>query len=117
MYQQIVEGIRSAIAKGVLAGGDRLPSVRELAAGLMINHNTIAHAYQELEREGVIEVLRGRGTFIAQTPVVVNGDARREEMRASIRGLIIEAHHLQMSDDALRAMFEEGLQRWRAERE
>ncbi|MDA8119065.1 MAG: GntR family transcriptional regulator [Gammaproteobacteria bacterium] len=113
----MVEGIRSAVAKGALASGDRLPSVRELAAGLMINHNTIAHAYQELEREGVIEVLRGRGTFIAQTPVVINADARKKEMRATIRRLIIEAHHLQMSDDALRTIFEQELQRWRAERE
>ena len=56
---------KGAIAAGWLKPGDRLPSVRELAVSLAINHNTVAKAYQELERERVIEVVRGRGTFVA----------------------------------------------------
>jgi len=117
MYQQIVDGVRMAIAKGTLLSGDRLPSVREFAVTRMINHNTIARAYQELERAGVIEVLRGRGTFVAQVPPVVGGGERRAEMRAQIVKLIVEAHHLQMSEEELRNLIEEELCRFQAERE
>ncbi|CEO88169.1 GntR family transcriptional regulator [Syntrophaceticus schinkii] len=65
IYQQLVEGVKQAVARGILIQGEKLPSVRELAARITINPNTIAKAYQELEREGVIETLRGRGTFVA----------------------------------------------------
>lgn len=104
MYQQLVEGVRLAVARGDLRAGDRLPSVRELASAMVINHNTIARAYQELEREGLIEVLRGRGTFISQTPEVARPEERREEMRESLRKLVLDAYHLRMSQEELESM-------------
>ncbi|MCY0900790.1 MAG: GntR family transcriptional regulator [Firmicutes bacterium] len=104
MYQQLVEGVRLAVARGDLRAGDRLPSVRELASAMVINHNTIARAYQELEREGLIEVLRGRGTFISQTPAVARPEERREEMRESLRKLVLDAYHLRMSQEELESM-------------
>lgn len=107
IYQQLVDGVRLAVARGDLSAGDRLPSVRELATTMVINHNTIARAYQELEREGLIEVLRGRGTFISQTPEVARPDERREEMREALRKLVLDAYHLNMSREQLTSMLRE----------
>lgn len=117
MYLQIMEGVRLAVAKGTLKRGDRLPSVRELAVSMMINHNTIARAYQELERAGVIEVLRGRGTFIALAPPVADSAERKEAMREMIVKWLVDAHHMQMSEAELRALIDEEFARWKDERE
>jgi len=117
MYQQVIEGIKTGVAKGIVKAGDRLPSVRELATELTINHNTIAKAYQELEREHVIEVVRGRGTFIALHPSVPNANERKAEMQAVMRKLLVDAHHLQLSEDDVRAMFEEVMAQWLTSKE
>ena len=64
IYTQIVENFRTQIAAGILQPGDKLPSVRELAAQLSINPNTIQRAYRELEQQGVIQTLPGKGCFV-----------------------------------------------------
>lgn len=117
MYQQIVEGIKGSVAKGLLKAGDKLPSVRELSVELTINHNTVAKAYQELEREKVIEVVRGRGTFIADTVLPPNREARTADLRDAVERLLIEAHHLQMDEDALLALIHQVIDAWRSQRE
>ena len=99
MYQQVIDGIKSAVAKGLLQPGDKLPSVRDLALDLTLNHNTVAKAYTELERNHVIEVIRGRGTFIATNPSVPNAATRIEQLREAITRCVIEAHHLQLRDE------------------
>ena len=63
-YRQIIEMIKFGIARGDLAPGDRLPTVRQLAVDLSINPNTVIRAYRELEIEGVLETHQGSGTFI-----------------------------------------------------
>lgn len=68
IYLQIVSGFREQIVSGVLQSGDRLPSVRELAAELTINPNTIQRAYRELEMEGWIASVPGKGSFISGVP-------------------------------------------------
>ena len=64
IYRQIVDSYRDRIAAGILQPGDKLPSVRELATQLSINPNTIQRAYRELELEGVIQTLPGKGCFV-----------------------------------------------------
>ena len=64
IYTQIMDNIHGQVAAGVLQPGDKLPSVRELAAQLSINPNTIQRAYRELEQQGVIETLPGKGCFV-----------------------------------------------------
>ncbi|MCL6445909.1 MAG: GntR family transcriptional regulator [Alicyclobacillus sp.] len=64
LYEQILRQMRQAIAKGEMAPGDKIPSVRELAQGLRVNPNTVSHAYQELERDGLTETRRGQGTYV-----------------------------------------------------
>ncbi|BFH60052.1 GntR family transcriptional regulator [Paenibacillus azoreducens] len=68
LYEQILEQARSAIAKGEIALGDKMPSVRELAQELRINPNTVMRAYQELERDGLTEKRRGQGTYVTSSP-------------------------------------------------
>ncbi|HTU83406.1 MAG TPA: GntR family transcriptional regulator [Candidatus Acidoferrales bacterium] len=65
VYAQLEEQVLAAIARGELGRGDRLPSVRDVAAGLGLNPNTVNRAWAELERQGAVEVRRGLGTFVA----------------------------------------------------
>ncbi|MES9684391.1 GntR family transcriptional regulator [Bacillus sp. AFS001701] len=64
LWEQIVLQTKEQILRKILVNGDKLPSVRELATTLVINPNTVSRAYQELERTGVIETIRGKGTFV-----------------------------------------------------
>lgn len=68
IYAQITDGIRQQISAGVLLQGDRLPSVRELAVELSINPNTIQRAYRQLEMEGWIATVPGKGCFVSAQP-------------------------------------------------
>ena len=65
IYTQVIDGFREQILSGILQTGDRLPSVRELASQLTINPNTIQRAYRELEAEGYILSMPGKGSFVA----------------------------------------------------
>ena len=68
IYTQIVDGFRAQISTGILQTGDKLPSVRELAASLTINPNTIQRAYRELEMAGWIATVPGKGCFVCGMP-------------------------------------------------
>jgi GntR family transcriptional regulator len=116
VYQQLVDGVKAAIAKGVWEPGDRMPSVRELSAQLTLNPNTVAKAFQELERQHVIEVVRGRGTFVAAVGLRRDRDDRVHAMADRMRELFIEAHHLQMTDEEVLDLFRRTLAAWRKER-
>ena len=70
IYAQIIDGYREQIVTGILQPGDRLPSVRELAAQLTINPNTIQRAYRQLEMEGWIVTIQGKGCFVCTVPSV-----------------------------------------------
>ena len=98
LYVQIMDEIRRALVRGTLGPEDPLPSVRELAAELMLNPRTVLQAYQELEREGVVYVRRGQGTFVApgthpdarERRALAEGVARRALLDARRNGLSIE---------------------------
>jgi GntR family transcriptional regulator len=74
LYQQIVEQIERQVSEGVLVAGARLPSVRDLALELRINPNTVARAYREMERAGLVFTERGRGVFVAEQRVTATWD-------------------------------------------
>lgn len=65
VYAQLCEQVLAAVARGDLRRGEQLPSVRDVSAALALNPNTVNRAYAELERDGVVETRRGRGTFVA----------------------------------------------------
>ena len=67
LYVQIMDEVRRAIVLRRIRADEALPSVRQLAVELRVNPNTVAQAYRELEREGVVEMRRGQGTFVVQT--------------------------------------------------
>jgi DNA-binding transcriptional regulator YhcF (GntR family) len=68
IYVQLREQIAAAVGRGTLAPGARLPTMREVAVALRIDLNTVQRAYAELEREGILILVRGRGTFVAEAP-------------------------------------------------
>jgi len=93
IYEQIELGIKELIMKGALKHGEKLPSVRELASILTINPNTISKAYGELEREGIIETLRGKGTFVSENIEGKVDKKRMEEISGSLKKIILEASY------------------------
>ncbi|QQE78294.1 GntR family transcriptional regulator [Alicyclobacillus sp. SO9] len=97
IYLQIIRGIKSAVARGLLSPGEKLASVRELATELTVNHNTVARAYQELERDRVIEVIVGRGTFVSLNPIPPNYEERVIKIQNDVKTMLVEAHHLGMT--------------------
>lgn len=86
IYVQIVDEIRRAIVVGGLDGDEPLPSVRELASSLQVNPNTVSRAYRELERDGIVYVRRGRGTFVSPD-VDREGDRERLAREVAERAL------------------------------
>jgi len=81
VYLQLEQQIKHAVAAGVLRAGDPLPSTRRAAAELRINPNTVARAFQDLEREGVLRTVPGGGTFVADTSAVGPGLLKAEKLR------------------------------------
>lgn len=81
IYQQIVDEVRRRLVVGTLGAGDSLPSVRQLAAELRVNPNTVQQAYRELEREGLVYVRRGQGTYM--TEMRDGGSARERSTLAT----------------------------------
>lgn len=72
LYEQVLDQVRSSIARGEIALGEKMPSVRDMAHALKINPNTVMRAYQELERDGLTETRRGQGTFVTTEQKRVN---------------------------------------------
>lgn len=102
IYRQIVDQVRQAVASGVLKPGDKLPSVRDMAVELAVNPNTIAKAYQELERDGVIETPRGKGSFIAEREHRLTEAERIRQFGETVDRLVADAYRLRI--DAGRAL-------------
>lgn len=96
VYLQVVDQIKSAAASGVLQAGEPLPSIRPLAEELRVNRNTIAKAYGELESQGVIESLPGKGCFLKENNSPLKKDVRRKLLIEEIDQAIVQAHHLQV---------------------
>ena len=109
IYQQLIQEVKEALMRGGLCAGDKMPSVRELAGQLAINPNTIQKAYQELERQGVIESLRGRGTFVCEQLETIVDVQRQAQVNAALRRVLIEAHYLGLNAERIVAMVKEQL--------
>lgn len=112
IYMQIIIQVKSLIANKVLAPGDKLPSVRKLSRQLGVNPNTVARAYQELEREGIIRTTRGIGAFVGKSTLKVSAQQRTELMNRIMDYLFTEAYHLQYSKEELYSMFVRRLESW-----
>jgi len=91
IYRQIVRQVTDAIAGGRLRAGDKLPSHRDLALRLVIAPLTVKKAYDELEAEGLIDSLRGRGTFVSERAEAGDPRERRERLRDAAQRLLSQA--------------------------
>jgi len=96
VYLQVVDQIKAAAATGTLQSGESLPSIRPLAEELRINRNTIAKAYAELESQGVIETVPGKGCFVLPNNSPLKKEVRRKMLTGQIDEVIVQAHHLQV---------------------
>lgn len=90
IYEQIIEQMKYNVMKKYLSPGDSIPSVRKLALELKITPGTVAKAYQELERQGVIETIRGKGTFIASEIDIKQDDTKVKAIKKRISTEILE---------------------------
>ncbi|HLN61565.1 MAG TPA: GntR family transcriptional regulator [Symbiobacteriaceae bacterium] len=107
IYRQIVDQVRQAVASGVLRPGDRLPSVREMAVELAVNPNTIAKAYQELERDGVIDTPRGRGSYVADREHSLSDEERLRQFGEAVDRLVADAYRLRIDARTAEALLRE----------
>lgn len=104
-YMQLVQQVRQALRVGLLAPGDQLPKVRDVAQSLAINPNTVLKAYRELEIEGLVEGRPGVGTFVRQTVVPV-ALPNQDELRADLVAWLRRAHEAGLSPEDVRALVE-----------
>ena len=113
IYLQIVEQVKRSVALGVLAPGEQLPTVKQLAADLIVNANTIARAYRELERDQVIETMPGRGSFIAANGSVAGAKrAVADVADQAIMQAVREGKSMGLARQELKVLFEHALDRW-----
>src|SRR6266478_9207244 len=96
VYLQVVDQIKAAAASGAMQSGEALPSIRPLAEDLLVNRNTIAKAYSELESQSVIESIPGKGCFLKPNNSPRKKDVRRKLLIEEIDQAVIQAHHLQV---------------------
>jgi GntR family transcriptional regulator len=96
VYLQVVDQVKASIASGGLRPGEALPSIRPLAEDLRVNRNTIAKAYAELEGQGVIETLAGKGCFVRAGASPLRKDARMRLLTGAVDEAAVQAHHLQI---------------------
>ena len=102
-YLQIVQQVKDALRLGTIEVGDQLPTVREVVADLAINPNTVAKAYRDLEREGLVVARQGRGTFVAST-LAPASLRHHEEQRAELERWLRAALAAGLDEESIRAL-------------
>ena len=117
IYRQLRNQVRQAVARGKLQPDDRLPSVRELSRTLVVNPNTVARVFTELEREGLIHTRPGLGVFVARPKAELTKRVRRERLVEIVDSLLTEAVHLAFSAEEVASLLAERTKQfqWQAE--
>jgi GntR family transcriptional regulator len=107
VYLQMVDQIKAAAASGAVRPGEPLPSIRPLAEQLRVNRNTVAKAYTELESQGIIETLAGKGCFLKENNSPFKKAVRTQLLAEEIDQAIVQAHHLQVGKQEFLELSEE----------
>lgn len=100
IYEQVKDGFRRLIVQGVMEVDEKLPSVREMASSLAINPNTIQRAYRELEQEGYLYAVAGRGSFVAGVPKAES--ARKKELLRTFDNVVEELFYFRMEEGEIK---------------
>ncbi|MDC3414524.1 GntR family transcriptional regulator [Aquibacillus sp. 3ASR75-11] len=106
IYEQLVDKLKALIINEVLQQDEKLPSVRTLAQQITVNPNTIQKAYRELETQGFIYSIKGKGSFVSPTAISENKE-ELTKMKESLKQLIAEALFLGIKADAIHALVDE----------
>jgi GntR family transcriptional regulator len=113
-----MEQVKHQVEAGVLRPGDQLPTVRQLAADLRVNFNTVARAYRLLDEAGIISTQHGRGTYILGEEVPGNMQVQRKQALLEItRQYLADAAHLDFLPEEVEQVIHERLQAWQSELE
>jgi GntR family transcriptional regulator len=116
IYTQLVDRIEHLIASGVLKSGDQLPTVRQMAAELRVNFNTIARAYRILDEEGVISTQQGRGTYVLEPmPPEKATRLRRAALESMTKSFLEHAHQVGFNPDEVSMLLDKLIDTWRKE--
>ncbi|TFB24493.1 GntR family transcriptional regulator [Filobacillus milosensis] len=107
IYEQIIEQVRIRVLQKVVVAGDKVPSVRELSAQLMVNPNTVSKAYKELEREGIFVTYRGKGTFISEDVHDLVRQKEVEQLKTKTQQLVQLAKQTGVTHDELNQWVDE----------
>lgn len=110
--RQLSGQIREAIARGKLQPDDRLPSVRELSRTLVVNPNTVARVYGDLEREGILNTRPGLGVFVAQPGSELSRKVRKERLQQAVDRFLTEAVHLGFTAEEVHALVSEKVKQY-----
>lgn len=114
IYAQLVERIKHMIASGALGPGDQLPTVRQMAAELRVNFNTIARAYRILDEEGVISTQQGRGTYVLEPlPPERASRLRSAALEGMTKSFLVHAHQVGFKPDEVAMLLDELIASWR----
>ncbi|MCD4830980.1 MAG: GntR family transcriptional regulator [Anaerohalosphaeraceae bacterium] len=116
VYQQIIDQVKRQIAIGSIAPDDKLPTVRALAVSLVINPNTIAKAYRQLEREGIISTRPGLGTFVAKLSSNLSTEVKEHILTEKIETVVIDAVHMGVNKKTLSRWFEKAVEKFKLDR-
>ena len=111
VYLQLIDQIKAAAASGAIKPGEPLPSIRPLAEELRINRNTVAKAYTEMENQGIIQTIPGRGCFLSENNSPYKLEVRKKMIEEQVDSMIVHAHHLQIEPDLLLELVRERLER------
>ncbi len=113
IYLQLIEQIKRSVALGILQAGEQLPTVKQLALDLTVNPNTVAKAYRDLEREGVIETAPGRGSFVRADGSEESSRAAADDVaRDAIERAVREAKSVGLRRSEVRDLLEQALNHW-----
>jgi GntR family transcriptional regulator len=112
VYQQIIDQVKRDIALGRLGKDERLPTVRQLAGQIAINPNTIAKAYQQLEREGIIMTRPGAGTFVANLDSDLSSSVKKKLICEDLELAVVDAFHMQIESQTLLKWFNEAMEKF-----
>jgi GntR family transcriptional regulator len=115
LYLQLIEQVKHAIETGVIEAGEQLPSVRQMAEDLLINPNTVARAYRDLEQEGIIELKHGSGAFIRES--IVPRERQMNKAHTVIQSALDELRSLALSEEQIRRLVENELARHRTRKQ